>query len=314
MAKSIAASGVLGVALEPVSGTYVAPTKFVPFNSESLTVKNEVAKRRPIRNTPGLVGVMAGNTNTEGDLEMEALSDVIPYFLHASRCTVVKTGTGTPYTYKYTPSPVAVPTKTMSITIRRGTEVFGYAGCVVGGFTFSVGNEGILTFSPKILGTSETSAAALSAITWPTTLPFSAGNYALQVPTGTPVLDSDTYEFAVDDSPTAQFRLNSTTRNAQFISFGESSATVKLERDFEDRISYDKYKNTTSESITFTASKGPNESVTILTPVAFQESNEIKLGGQGDLVRASVNYDCAIDATGKHYEITVLCAESNVLG
>lgn len=309
MAKSIAASGVLGVALETVSGTYVPPTKFIPFTSEGLTVKNDVQKRRPIRNTPGLVGVIAGNTNTEGDLELEALSDVVPYFLHASRCSVLKTGTST-YTYVYTPSPTAVPLKTMSITVRRGDEVFGYAGCVVGGFTFSVGNEGILTFSPKIVGATEATAAALSTITWPVTLPFGAGQYNLEIPTGTVVKDTDTYEFAVEDNATPQFRLNSTTRNAQFVSFGESTATLKVERDFEGRASYDKFKASTSESITFKASKGASESIEIITPVAFQESNEVKLGGQGDLVRASVSYECAIDATGKHYQVTVLCSEN----
>ena len=33
---AIGASGILGIAPEAISGTYVAPTKFIPFDSESL--------------------------------------------------------------------------------------------------------------------------------------------------------------------------------------------------------------------------------------------------------------------------------------
>jgi hypothetical protein len=307
---AIGASGVLGIALETVSGTYLAPTKFIPFESESLTYQQDTNWRRPIRNTPGVVGAVAGNAHIEGDIELEALTDVVTLFLYASRCTVVKTGTG-PYVYTFTPAANAIPTKTLSVSVRRNNEVFGYTGCVVSSFTISVDDSGSLKFSVSLLGTNEASAAALSSITWPTTVPYGAGQYNIQIPTATQVFDTDKFEFQSEDNGEVQYRLRNTT-GAQFISFGESNATIKVERDFETRADYDTYKALTSQSVTFTATKGASESLVILMPAAIKDSYEVSLGGQGDLVRASIGYIGVIDGTGKHYQITTTCADNIV--
>lgn len=308
----IGAQGVLGLALETVAGTFLAPTKFVPFESESLNVNHDVVWRRPIRNTPGLVGAVAGNIYVEGEIQLEALSDVVPYFLHASRCSVVKTGTG-PYTYTYTPAANATPAKTMSIAVRRSSsEVFGFSGCVVSSFTFTVEDNGIMKFKAAIVGQDEATAAALSGITWPTTTPFGAGQYSLQIPTATQIFDADGFEFSSEDNAEPQFRMKSSGRGASWIKFGESSATMKLNRDFTTRTDFDGFKALTSQSITLAASKGASESITILAPVSIKESYEINLGGQGDAVRAAISYQCAIDGTGKHYQVTVVCAENIV--
>lgn len=304
----IGASGVLGVALEAVSGTYVAPTKFIPIESESLSYTQETNFRRPIRNTPGVVGAAPGNAHVEGDIEMEALAEIIVYFLHASRCTVVKSGTAPSYKYIFTPSPVAVPTKTMSITVRRGNEVFGYTGCVISSFTINVDDDGAMKFNVSIIGANESSQPALAAITWPTLNPFGAGQYKLEIPTATQVYDTDSFEFQSEDNAEAQFRLKNTP-GAQFVAFGESNATLSVERDFENRVEYDGYKALTAQSIKLTATAG-TESVEISMPAAIKESYEINLGGQGDLVRASVSYQGVIDSTGKHYQITVNTAEN----
>ncbi len=306
---AIGASAVMGVALETVSGTYVAPTKFVPFESESLNYTQETNWRRPIRNTAGVVGAAPGNAHVEGDISFEALTDVIAILLHASRCTVTKTGTAPAITYKFTPAPVAVPTKTLSITIRRGSEVFGYVGCVISSFTISVDDAGKMTFNCSVIGSNEASAAALAAITWPTSTPFGIGHYNIQIPTATQIYDADSFEFQSEDNAEPQFRLKTTT-GAQFVAFGESNATISVERDFETRADYDTYKNLTAQSITFVASKGANDSLTILMPAAIKDSYEVSIGGQGDLIRASVSYTGVIDATGKHYEISVVTSEN----
>lgn len=306
---SIGASGILGVALETVSGTYVVPQKFVPFESESMNHQQATNWRRPIRNTAGLVGAVPGNVHIEGDIQMELLADVLPYFLYASRCTVNKTGASAPYTYTFTPAAVAIPTKTMSVSIKKGNEVFGYVGCVVSSFTITVGEDGILKFNVSLVGTSEATQSALTA-TWPTTTPFGAGQYNVSIPTASQVFDTDTFEFQSEDNAEPQFRLKNTGAGAQFVKFGESNATIKVERDFENRTDYDAFKALTSQSITFLATKGAGESVTVLAPVAFKDSYEISIGGQGDLIRSSIEYQCAIDGTGKHYQLTVVCAEN----
>lgn len=290
---------------------YAAPVKFVPYLNEALAYSQDTTWRRPIRNTPGLVGAVAGDSSGAGDITIEATSDIVPYFLYAARTTVVKTGTG-PYTYTATPSPVAIPQRTMSITILRNNATFGYTGCTVGGFKFAI-NKGQLEFTATILARDEASAAAMTGIVWPTTLPYGAGTYNIQIPTASQVFDTDNFEFASDDNATPQFRLKNTGRGAQFVSFGESAATMKVDRDFDGRVDYDAYKALTAQSITLVASQGAGDSITLLMPASIKDSYVVNIGGQGDLVRASVTYQAAVGGAGNHYLVTVITPTENIL-
>jgi len=295
----------LNTAADP--GVYYAPVKYVPFNSENIMINQSTIYRRPIRQTADIVGAVAGNFYPGGDIEMESLEDVVIYFLYNSRVTIVKSGT-TNFTYTITPAPNAIPIKTMSITIVRNGIVFGYTGMVTGSFSFGI-SDGLLTFRTSMLGRDE-AVQTLPTATWPTTVPFGAGQYSIEVPTATPVLDTDTFEFSVEDNPEAQFRLKSTGRGATFINFGERNSTLNLQRDFLDRTDYDAFKATTSQSITLTASKGANNSISMLAPVAIKDSYEVGLSGEGDLVRANIQYQNVIDGTGKSWQITLKTQES----
>jgi hypothetical protein len=300
----IGASAIMGIAPEVTPGTYVAPAKFFPFESETLNYTQDTTWRRPIRNTPGLVGAILGNAHTEGDINMELLTDVVVYFMKASRCTLVKAGAG-PYTYTYTPAPLAVPVNTVSISVKRGQEVFGYTGCILAGFTMTVDSSGALKFNPKIVGGDEATAAALSGVTWPASVPFGVGQYSVQVPTATQIFDADNFEFTTDEGAEPQYRLKSSGRGASFVKFGESSATAKLDRDFSTRAEYDAFKALTAQSISFLATQGASYSVLVTMPVAYKDAYDIKIGGQGDLVRASVSFQGAINAGGAHWTMVV---------
>jgi hypothetical protein len=149
----------------------------------------------------------------------------------------------------------------------------------------------------------------LPTATWPTTTPFGAGQYSVEIPTATPVTDTDTFEFSVEDNAEAQFRLKSTGRGAQFIKYGERTSTMSLERDFDSRADFDAFKAITAQSITLTATKGANNSISMLAPVAIKDTYEIANSGQGDLVRASISYQNVIDGTGKSWQLIVKTQE-----
>ena len=290
-----------------VPGTYTAPTKFFPIMSESLQHQQATNFRRPIRKTADIVGAVAGDVHTEGDIEMEALEDVVIWFLYATRSAIIKTGT-TNYSYACTPTPAAIPTRTLSITVERNGVIFGYTGCVVGSFKFSVDN-GTLMFSVSVVGQDE-ATQSLPTPSFSTTVPFGAGQYNIQVPTATQVFDMDTFEWTCEDNATPQFRMKDTGRGAQFINFGERNLSLSCERDFLNKTDYDLYKALTSQSITLVASKGANNSITLLNAVAFKDSYELNLSGQGDLIRATINYQLAIDGSGNSYNITVKTQEN----
>ena len=304
------AGGFIGVALETVSGTYTAPSKYVPINSESLGWTQDTVWRRPIRQSADIVGAVDGNGRVEGDISMEAFEDVVALFLSAARTTRTQTGTTPNFTYLFKGSAVAIPTKTMSITVIRNGQVFGYTGCVVGSFNFTI-EDGLLMFNPTLLGRDEASQT-LPTATWTAGIqsqPYGAGKYKIEIPTATQVFDSDGFDSGVDDSAEAQYRLKDTGRGAQFIAYGERSVTLSLERDFETRADYDAFKALTAQSVTLTATKGTNNAIKIVTPAAVKDTYEVGLSGQGDLIRASIAYNGVLDAAGDAYSIEVKTQE-----
>lgn len=308
MALGIGGGALLGIAHEAVAGTYLAPTKYVPFMSETLEYQQETVWRRPIRRSVSVIGAVAGNAHVEGDVELEALEDVVPYFLYCGRCDVVKTGS-TNYTYTVTPTAVAVPPRTMSVTVERvAGQVFGYTGMVVSSFKFSI-SDGQLMFGCSMVGRDEAPQSSPTP-TWPTTAPFGAGTYTIEVPTGSTVTDTDTFEFAVEDNGAPNFRLKSTGRGAEFIAFGERDCTLTLERDFLTRADYDTFKALTAQSVTLTASKGANNSIVINMPVAVKDTYEVSVPGQGDLVRAKIVYQGVANSSGQEYSIVIKTQEN----
>jgi hypothetical protein len=270
-------------------GVYSLPTKFIPFLSESIKYVQDTVWRRPIRQTADITGASAGNVHIEGDLELEVLEDVLPWFLFCSRMTCVKTGSNPNFVYTFTPTSAAIPPRTFSLTIERvAGVVFGYTGCVVSSLKFTV-NNGLLTVTVSIIGRDEASAATPTPV-WPTSGVFGAGTYSIEIPTATQVFDTDVFEFVVDDQAVPDFRLKNTGRGAQLIHYGERNSTTHFERDFIDRVDYDAFKAYTSQALTITASKGINNLVTLLVQQAIKDTYEVNLSGQGDLVRAQINY------------------------
>ena len=253
------------------------------------------------------MGAAAGNGHIEGDISMDAYDDVLPYFLYASRCTIAKTGTNPNYVYTATPNQAAVVTtgRTLSITIVRAGEAFGYTGCVVSSFTLGVDGQ-TLTYNVSIQGLAE-ATQTVPTPTWTTTgnALFGAGTWTIEIPTTTQVFDVDTFEFQVEDNAEAQNRLKSSL-GAQFIKYGERAVTLSAERDFVTRTEYDQFKALTAKSVSIKASRATNNYVNIVVPNSVIDSYEVALGGQGDLVRASISYNGVYDTTtSKAYSVVV---------
>lgn len=309
MAQGIGAAGILGIALETTSGTYLAPTKYIPMESESLQYMQDTIWRRPIRQSADVIGAVPGNVHVEGDIGFEAITDAVAILLYAARHTVTKTLAG-PYKYNYIPNANALPVKTLSLTVVRNGVVFGYTGMVISSFTFTV-EDGILKFNCSFQGRDE-AVQSLPTATWPTTVPFGAGMYTVEIPTATQVFDTDEFEFAVEQNAEPQYRLKSGgQRGAQFIKYGENAVTASVTRDFDTRTDYDAYKALTAQSLTIKAIQTAvvNE-IDIVMPAAIKDTYEVTMPGQGDLVRASISYQLVIDGTGKSYSIDIWTAEN----
>jgi len=303
MPVAIGASSIVGIALEVTKGTYLAPTKFIPVNSSSMMFNQEQIKRRPIQGVADTVQSVPGPAIVEGDIEFDVLHDILPYFLLAARMDVTKTGVG-PYSYEFVPNHVAEPAATLrslSITEVKNGQVFGYSGCVVASMDFSV-EDGMLKCSLSIMGEDE-SEPSLPVATWPTSLPFAAGDYTLNY-NAVSTNDTDDLTFSIDNGAEAAYRIEGTNA-ASFIYFGERTITASMSRDFLNRTEYNNYKNATAQDLDFTASDGVN-SVVIDLPLIVADKYEIPIEGQGDLIMASVDYEGSYDfATSRAATITV---------
>jgi hypothetical protein len=315
MSVGLAGCGFLGIAIETTSGTYAAPTKYVPIRSESLAYQQDTVWRRPIAQTVDITAAIPGNVHVEGDVELEVTPDVACYFHHIMRGALVKTGAG-PYVYTYTGVCGATGAntasgKTASITIVRNTgQVFGYVGCLVGQASYTV-DSGALVGTYSIIGTDEASQS-VPVPTWGTAVPFGAGEIALEVPTGAQIFDTEGFDVTINDNAEPQYRMvtGAGARGARFVKFGEREVTMSVERDFDTRTEYDAFKAYTAQSITWKATKSATEEMTFLMGAAIKDTYEVGLSGQGDLVRASVSYQAIRAASGNAYSMVVKTAEN----
>jgi len=297
--EAIGASSIVGIAFELTHGTYTAPTKFIPVISTSLMRNQENYKRRVIRATADQIGQVAGNAIVEGSIEMECLHDILPYFMYSGRFTVVKTGVG-PFVYTCTPNDLAsIPDpQALSITQVRNGQVFGYTGCVVTSHELMI-DDNILKYTAEIIGEEEASQS-LPTATWPTSAPFGAGSYTVQLD-DTTVDDFDGWSMKIDNAGEAQYRVEG-TNGASFIKFGEREVTLDVARDFKTRTDYDAYKALTAQKVELTATDGTNI-VYMEMPTAIKQTYEIPIEGQGELIQASITYDgvynAAIDSSAQ---------------
>jgi hypothetical protein len=188
------------------------------------------------------------------------------------------------------------------LTVVRNEEVFGYTGCVVSQFTFTP-SDGLLMFNVSIIGSDESEQAMPSPV-YTTTDPFGAGQYEVSI-AGTQVFDTDTFEFMVNDNAEPQFRLKNTGRGAQYVKFGERETTITMERDFFNRDEYDEFKTLTEEEVYIRAEKSATNYVQVTAPVSIKNTFEVGLSGQGDLVRAAIEYMNVIDSSGDSFSIEV---------
>jgi hypothetical protein len=305
MAYGIGGGGFMGIAPEVTPNVYVPPTQYFPFLSESLGHKQDTQWRRPIRTNVDNLGAVPGFVHIEGDVELEGLAEPLVYFHKISRATMVKTGAG-PYVYTFTPNANATAAATASITIVRNGVAFGYTGCVVSSFKYTVDNAMLkATFSIK--GSDEADQTVPTPTYTGQAQVFGAGDYNLQIPTATQVFDMETFEWTVEDNADPQFRLKSAgNRGAQFMKYGERTVTLSTERDFQTRADYDAYKALTAQAITLQMDKTTGEQVKIDVPVAVKDTYELGLSGQGDLIRGRVSYQNVFDqTTSKAYTLVI---------
>ena len=317
MTVDIGGAGALGIGFETTLGTYIAPQKWIPIRSESLTKAEDKIYRTNIRQSADRTGAVKGYQHVEGDVTFEVSADVLPYFLYIARTVPVKTGAMAPWTYTFAPAHTAKATtatgtntrKTATIHIIKGGHHRGFLGCSVGQLAFTL-DSGLLMCTASIIGVNEPDADQTTATpAWTTnTPPFGPGDITLEIPTGTPRGDADTFSMTINDNLAHQNRLNG-QRFAAYQNWGERETTLSAEADFDNLTDYNVFTGQTQQAITFKATHSASDEITIVYNAAIQDGFMANLSGLGDIVRMAMEYH-TIHATTESYSIVVKTAES----
>lgn len=266
MAVGIGATGFVSIAPETTKGTYVAPTVYVPVLRETLKYTEDKYYSQQLREQAMDSEVKPGYYHVEGEIELEVDSNNFLYFLYASRHAIAKSGAG-PYVYTFTPTKVGTSStaasglvpRTLSITAVRNGVVFGYTGCVVSQYEFTI-DGGVLKCTLSIVGEEE-AVQSLPTATWVAADILGADSHNVFTgasgvsPTFTQVESFNGFTFMINHNAEARNNIKS-DRSASYVKYGKTEFEVRSELDFENRTDYDNMKNSATQAIKLESTVG----------------------------------------------------------
>ena len=331
MPAGLGGGGYLAIKLEAVLGTYLHPgtagTVFVPILEESLAYQEDKYYSGQIRQSTIASEVKSSYYSVQGDVTWEVDPAFLPYFMHCSRHTIAKTGAG-PFEYTYTPSNAGSAStaasgnvaRSASITVFRNGIGFGYAGCNVSQWAFTI-EDGVLRCTMTILGMSEVDATSNPGTpTWAAANLFGADAHQVFIaaaaasPTfGAADVNHNGFTFTANYNAEAQNRIRN-DRSASYISFGETEATYETELDFLNRTEFDNFKNATKRAVRLLSANGGETFAAATSAVEITINNstydayELGLAGMGELIMAGVTGRSIGIAGGNPYQIRVKSA------
>lgn len=275
MPAGIGASAAVGFAFETTLGTYVPPTIWIPVLEESLVYTEDKYYSQQLRQQVTDSDVLPSYYHVEGDIRLEVDVNYLPYLMYCSRHTITKTGAG-PYTYKFTPNIAGATStaasgavqRTASITVLRNGVFFGYTGCTMGGYEFTVStDEGVLMATMNVMGNGEEDGSGTTS--WIAPELFGADCHRVSVDTAgispafaSPSQDFNGYTFRANHNPEPQNRLIP-QRKAVFTKFGKTDFSVESELDFIDKTEYNNFKAAAVKAFQF-ESRRPGNAVSFV--------------------------------------------------
>lgn len=320
MPAGLSGAGWMGLALESTKGTFVPATVFIPILSESFRYNEDRYFSPQIRQQVMTSDVAQGFYHIEGDIEIEADVNYLPYLLFCSR----HTPSFAAGVYSFVPSTAGSTStaasgmvqRTASITIVRNGIGFGYSGCTLGSLGFFV-DGGVLKFRTTMFGERDNVVAAPPTPTWLAASLFGASSHSVFVDTSgtapafaSPDVNFNGFEFTANHNPTAENRLVA-DRAATYVAFHETEISINTELDFISKTEYDNFVATTQKAFRLESLKGgatfatATEAVRVTVYRGVYETYDVGLSGLADLIMAGVTIRGIGIAGGDAYKIEV---------
>ena len=285
----------LGVKAETTWGTFVAPTRFYPLISESLSeeiarLESEgiIAGQRVLRSEQWA----AGNVDVAGDIQTELYQQGMGALLKACFGAVATTGSG-PYTHTFTPGDLTDDHLSVQIgkpDVAGTVQPFSFYGMKVPEWELSMEAGGLVTLTTSLAGKQLATSDALAPASFGSgaATPFTfkhataaiaggAANVKKLTIKGTNGLDTDRRFLG------SEYRAEPLEADLR-----DYSGTVDLE--FESLTQYNRYRNANEVALVSTISAGASASLTTTMNVRFDGATP-EVDGRG-IVQLSAPYKC----------------------
>jgi hypothetical protein len=304
----------IGVGVESTYGTRVAPTTFLPFESESLTLSKSY-----IENQPLMAGVMVQPTGyhvsstraAEGSIELQYFDRGMGKFLNlltgATVATVTPGGATTARTHTFPiglESPVG---KSLSIQVGRpdtaGTvRPFDYVGCKVTEAVISIESGEAATLSLNVDARDETTNQTLGTATYSAAArPFGFQNWAITL-AGSPHVRCRSLTITIPlNMATDRYHLGNSGVKDEPLLNAQSDITANATFEFSSLADHTRFVNESTVALVATATNGLIEGAfnyksEITIPAAKQISSGPTVGGP-DLLTVDAEFKALYNGT-----------------
>lgn len=285
----------LGVKAESTWGTFVAPTRFYPLISESLTEEIDRIESEGIVTGLRVLNSAqwaAGNVDVGGDIQTELYQQGMGALLKACFGAVSTTGAG-PYAHTFTPGDLTDDHLSVQVgkpDVAGTVQPFSFSGMKVTDWELSMEAGGLVTLSSSLVGKQLATSESLATASFGTgaatpftfkhasaTIAGGAANVKKLTISGSNGLDSDRRFIG------SEYRAEPLEAELR-----EYSGTVDLE--FESLTQMNRFRNATEVALVSTISAGASASLTTTMNVRFDGATP-EVDGRG-IVQLSAPYKC----------------------
>ncbi len=285
----------LGVKAETTWGTFVAPTRFYPLISESLTEEIDrlesegiIAGQRVLRSEQWA----AGNVDVGGDIQTELYQQGMGALLKACFGAVATTGAG-PYTHTFTPGDLT--DDHLSVQVGKpdtaGTvQPFSFYGMKVTDWELSIEAGGLVALTTSLVGKQLATSDSLATASYGTgaATPFTFKHATASVAGGAANVKKLTIKGSNGLDTDRRFIGSEYRAEPLEADLREYGGTVDLE--FESLTQYNRFRNANEVALVSTISAGASASLTTTMNVRFDGSTP-EVDGRG-VVQLSAPYKC----------------------
>lgn len=285
----------LGVKAETTWGTFVAPTRFYPLISESLTeeiarLESEgiIAGARVLRSEQWA----AGNVDVGGDIQTELYQQGMGALLKACFGAVSTSGAG-PYTHTFTPGDLTDDHLSVQVgkpDVAGTVQPFSFVGMKVTDWELAMEAGGLVTLSTSLVGKSLATSESLATASFGTgaATPFTFKHASATIAGGAANVKKLTIKGSNGLDGDRRFIGSEYLAEPLEADLREYSGTVDLE--FENLTQYNRFRNADEVALVSTISAGASASLTTTMNVRFDGATP-EVDGKG-IVQLSAPYKC----------------------